>query len=171
MKTKTILFSLIALALLSSCRTVVDLGKLNMVSNRNVDTDMSDYVLIKNYAGGSKKEIKRALRKTKAKTMEQAIDETVRNVAGGEFLKNVKVYGVKRKKAMYLLVEGDVWGLPENESFRGFKVGDVVQWKELTFTKKGVITGLTDARRCMVREEGKENSISLKFASLKKVVD
>lgn len=166
---KIIILSVSAMAVLSSCSTVEDLGKLNMVSDRNIDTKMDQYVLLKNYAGGSKKEIKKALKKTKATSIDEAVDETVRNVAGGEFLKNVKVYAVKKKKKVYLLVEGDVWGYAENVSFRGFKVGDTVQWKELTLTKKGVITGLTDAEKCMVKEEGKENSKSLKFSSLTKV--
>ena len=159
---------LTVVVMISSCSTVIDLGKLNMISDRNIDSKM-DYVLIKNYAGGSKIEIKKALKRTKAVTLDAAVDETVRNVAGGEFLKNVKVYGVKKKKVMYLLVEGDVWGVSGNESFRGFKVGDTVQWKELTVTKKGVITGLTDAEKCMVKEEGKENSQSLKYSSITKV--
>lgn len=160
----------LGLLLLSSCAStkVVDMGKLNMISDRNIDSKM-DYVLIKNYAGGDKKEIKKALKKTQAITLDAAVDETVRNVAGGEFLKNVKVYGVQRKGAMYLLVEGDVWGVLGDASFRGFKVGDKVQWKELTFTKKGTITGLTDSEKCMVREDGKENSQSLKYTSITKV--
>ncbi len=167
-KIKMYAMLLTVVVMISSCATVVDLGKLNMISDRNIDSKM-DYVLIKNYAGGSKKEIKKALKRTKAITLDAAVDETVRNVAGGEFLKNVKVYGVKKKKVMYLLVEGDVWGVSGNESFRGFKVGDTVQWKELTVTKKGVITGLTDSEKCMVKEEGKENSQSLKYSSITKV--
>ena len=119
----------------------------------------------------NKKEIKKALKKTKATTLDAAVDETVRNVAGGEFLKNVKVYGVKKKEVMYLLVEGDVWGVAGDVSFRGFKVGDKVQWKELTVYKKGTITGLTDADKCMVKEDGKENSKSFKFSSLTKVAE
>ncbi len=162
------LFSIVAM--ISSCATVVDLGKLNMISDRNIDSK-GDYVLIKNYAGGSSKEIKKALKKTKATTLDAAVDETVRNVAGGEFLKNVKVYGVKKKKVMFLLVEGDVWGVTGNESFRGFKVGDKVQWKELTVSKKGVITGLTDAEKCMVKEDGKEISQSIKYINITKVND
>jgi hypothetical protein len=159
-----------ALLLLSSCSStkVIDLGKLNMISDRNVDSK-TDYVLIKNYAGGDEKEIKKALKKTKATTLNEAVDETVRNVAGGEFLKNVKVYGVQKKGAMCLLVEGDVWGVLDNANFRGFKVGDVVQWKEMTVTKKGTITGLTDSEKCMVKENGKENSQSLKYSSITKV--
>ena len=74
-----------------------------------------------------------------------------------------------KKKVMYLLVEGDVWGVSGTESFRGFKVGDTVQWKEFTVTKKDVITGLTDSEKCMVKEQGKENSQSLKYSSITKV--
>lgn len=170
MKKHVIILSVPLLALMSSCSTVIDLGKLNMISDRNIDSK-GDYVLIKNYAGVSKKEIKKALKKTKATTLDAAVDETVRNVAGGEFLKNVKVYGVKKKEVMYLLVEGDVWGVAGDVSFRGFKVGDKVQWKELTVYKKGTITGLTDADKCMVKEDGKENSKSFKFSSLTKVAE
>ena len=166
---KTILLSFIGLTALSSCFTVVDLGRLNMVSSRNIDSKMDNYALLKNYAGGNQKEIKKALKKTKATTMEQAIDETVRNVAGGEFLKNVKVYGVKKKEKIYLFVEGDVWGYKENISYRGFKVGDMVQWKEVGVTKKGVVTGLTDSEKCMIKEDGKENSQSLKYTNITKV--
>ncbi len=161
---------LVAVIFISSCAKVVELGKLNMISDRNIDTK-TEYVLIKNYAGGSAKEIKKALKKTKAITIDAAVNETVRNVPGGEYLKNVKFYGVMKKKKMYLLVEGDVWGIAGNESFRGFKVGDVVQWKELTISKKGIITGLTDAEKCMVREDGKENSQSLKYSSITKVAN
>jgi hypothetical protein len=167
MKSNYIL-AVIAAITLSSCSTVIELGRLNMVSTRNVETN-ANYVLIKNYAGGDKAEIKKALKKTKATTLDAAVDETVRNVAGGEFLKNVKVYGVKRKEVMYLLVEGDVWGVSGQESYRGFRVGDMVQWKELTITKKGIITGLTDSEKCMVKEEGSENSQSVKYANLVKV--
>jgi hypothetical protein len=169
-KIMTILGAFIIASSLTSCFTVMDLGKLNMISDRNIDSKM-DYVLIKNYAGGNSKEIKKALKKTKATTIDAAVDETVRNVAGGEFLKNVKLYGVMKKKKMYLFVEGDVWGVAGNESFRGFKVGDLVQWKDITGTHKGKITGLTDAEKCMVKEEGKENSQSLKFTSITKVND
>ncbi|MFM2284802.1 MAG: hypothetical protein RLZZ543_299 [Bacteroidota bacterium] len=161
---------LLSIFTLTSCAKVVDLGKLNMISDRNIDSK-TEYVLIKNYAGGSDKEIRKALKKTKATTIDAAVDETVRNVPGGEYLKNVKLYGVMKKKKMYLLVEGDVWGIAGNESFRGFKVGDIVQWKELTVTKKGTITGLTDAEKCMVREDGKVNSQSVKYSSITKVVD
>jgi hypothetical protein len=86
---------LVATVFLSSCAgvKVTQIGKLNMISNRNVDSKM-DYSLLKNYMGASNKEIKKA----KATTLEDAIDETVRNTSGGEFLKNVKVYLYKIKR-------------------------------------------------------------------------
>jgi hypothetical protein len=153
---------------LSSCFKVIQLGKLNMISNRNIESK-ADYVLLKNYAGGDIKEIKKALKKTKASSLDQAVDETVKNVAGGEFLKNVKVYGIKKKDKLYLYVEGDVWGLNDNISYRGFKLADVVQWKDVTGYKKGVITGLTDSEKCMVKEEGAEFSVPMKYINIIKV--
>jgi hypothetical protein len=98
-KIKKITFLLVLTALFSSCSTVYELGDLTMVSSRNIETKM-DYVLIKNYSGGSKKEIKKALKKTKATNLETAINETVKNVAGGEFLKNANFK--KRKKILLL---------------------------------------------------------------------
>lgn len=64
-----------------------------MISNRNVDSKM-DYFLLKNYMGASNRNQK----KRKRTTLEDAIDETVRNTSGGEFLKNVKVYLVQNKE-------------------------------------------------------------------------
>ena len=73
------------------------------------------------------------------------------------------------KQGSQKLVEWYVWEIADQERFRGFKIGNVVQWKELTITKKGVITGLTDSEKCMVKEEGSENSQSVKYTGLRKV--
>ena len=133
--TKTVL---VAIVFLSSCARVkvTQIGKLNMISNRNVDSKM-DYSLLKNYMGASDKEIKKA----KATTIEYAIDETVRNTSGGEFLKNVKVYLVQNKKKMYYAVEGDVWGIKGEKNVSGFTIGNLVQWKDKLYkTQQGKIT-------------------------------
>ena len=96
----------------SSCQTVrlTDAGKLNMVSDRNVDLK-NRYVLLKSYAGASNKELK----KTTAISLSDAVDETVKRVKGGEFLMNAHFYVVehhKRKKSwVTYAVEGDVWGM------------------------------------------------------------
>jgi len=119
-----------------------------MISNRNVDPTLN-YQIITTYSGGSKKELK----KTKAEYIEDAIDQTVKKIPGGEFIMNAKIYLVNNK---YFAVEGDVWGVGSNIAYRGFKVGDVVTWKKFGKFHKGKITGLKDDKTCLVEnEEGK----------------
>lgn len=91
---------------ISSCSNIKRIGDLNMISNRNIDTK-ENYVLIERYVNDSKREIK----KSKAKTIEEAIDKTVKNVNGGEFIKNAKIYMIQKKNKYYFAVEGDVWGV------------------------------------------------------------
>lgn len=105
---KKTIYILVAAVLMGSCMNVKQIGKLNMISNRNIDSKM-DYANLNNYAGGSKKE----LRKLKSKTLEGAIDNVVKKTTGGEFLKNVKIYVINSK---YFAVEGDVWGYPQTTS-------------------------------------------------------
>ncbi len=154
---KTLLKTAFMMIFLSSCFTSVkQIGKLNMISNRNVESN-ANYVLVKTYAGASKKELKH----TKAVTVEDAIDNTIRQVPGGEFLKNAKIYIVKHK---YFAVEGDVWGLSGNISFKGFKVGDHVTWKnKRNLVEKiagekpyltGVIKSLKDDQTCLIQIDG-----------------
>lgn len=100
---KAICLLMIAVGM-TSCMQTKEIGKLNMISNRNIDSKM-DYVLIKNYVGGSRKE----LRNFKGESIEKAIDNVVKSTPGGEFLKNVKIYVVDSK---YYAIEGDVWGYP-----------------------------------------------------------
>lgn len=144
MKTKFLFIALIAL--ISSCTSVKQIGKVNMVSNRNVDTKLN-YEAITTYSGGSKKELK----KSRAITIEDAVDKTVRKVAGGEFLMNAKIYLID---GMYIAVEGDVWGIATNASFRGFKVGMKVTWETITGFKTGVINSLKDDLTCLIQTEG-----------------
>jgi len=131
---------------LSSCAKVKLIGKVNMISNRNVDPTTMQYVVISTYSGGSKRELK----KSRAKTIEDAIDKTVRRIPGGEFLLNAKIYSVKRK---YLAVEGDVWGLESNLSYRGFKIGDKVTWKNLGNFKTGIIKSLKNDKTCLIETD------------------
>lgn len=160
-------------AMLASCMSVKQVGKLNMISNRNVESKV-EYELVKSYSGGSKKELK----KSKAITIEDAIDNTVRAVPGGEFLKNVKVYLVNGK---YFAVEGDVWGIANNITFKGFKIGDKVTWKnkkspmdKLTNSgKKDYLTGriasLKNDKTCFVKVDGEEQTVELLYDDITKV--
>lgn len=126
--------------------TFKQIGNLTMMSNRNIDSKMDDYVVVRSYMGDNKKELK----KSKYLTIEDALDQTVRNTPGGEFLKNVKVYVVNGK---YIAIAGDVWGHGGIKAdVRGFKVGDVVQYMGLKYT----ITDLKDGVTCIVKgEDGK----------------
>ncbi len=160
----------VALILLSGCTDVKQIGKVNMISNRNVDPKQ-DYELLINYAGGSKKELKNS----KAVTLEGAIDATVRKVPGGEFLTNTKIYMIKGK---YIAVEGDVFGIKANTSYRGFKIGDKVTWKEkgLKNTVKsttgfvtGIITSLKDDKICLVKNNAGE-TIEKKYDDISKAL-
>ena len=105
---KLILIAAVSM-LLASCVTSKNIGNLTMVSTRNVETT-KQYTLLKKYVTLTKEEI----RKTQATSIEQAIDEVVKKVDGGEYLMNVKVYLVQRggsqASQFFYAVEGDVWG-------------------------------------------------------------
>lgn len=122
----------ITMTLTTSCSTSIkQIGSVNMLSHRNVNPNL-EYQPIATYSGGSPKEKK----STRAVTIEEAVDQTVKKVAGGEFLMNAKIYIVKtpryhkdlagNKTNLFYFCEGDVWGNPANVSYRGFKVGDKV---------------------------------------------
>jgi hypothetical protein len=130
---KNILF-FCAIFLLASCVTTKQIGSVNMISNRNIESSV-DYVLLKSYMGANKQEINQS----KATSVEAAIDQVVKSTPGGEYLKNVKIYWVSTK---YLAVEGDVWGIAVNANFRGFTVGDKVKWTKLFKDHTGTIVDL-----------------------------
>ena len=122
------------------------IGEVNMISNRNIDVK-NNYVLLSSYAGGTKKEIK----KSKAKTIDEALNNTVAKTPGGEYIMNVKIYKVG---GIYYAVVGDVFGLPTEANYHGFKVGDkVLIRKNNTKGKKGVIISFKDLNQCVVQLE------------------
>ncbi len=136
------LFILIAATMLTSCTTTSlrQIGSVNMISNRNVDSK-TEYVLLQAYAGGSESDLK----ESEALTIDDAINQTVKSVAGGEFLKNVKIYTIMRGNVFYYAAVGDVWGIAGVESsYNGLKSGDKVTWKnpkKITYEPK-FLTGV-----------------------------
>lgn len=132
-------------ACLSNCTSVKEVGKLTMISTRNVDSK-TEYTNLRGYVGSTKKELK----KLKGKTVEEAVDNLVRTTPGGEFVKNVKVFVINSK---YFAIQGDVWGYEEKANFKGFKVGDFVQWKDNFILFKGTITDLKDDKHASVKDE------------------
>ena len=160
MRRKVLLFTFLAMVVFfSSCIGVNEIGKVNMISNRNVSLK-TDYALLASYSGGSKTELK----KSKAQNIEQAVDQTVRKVPGGEFLMNAKINMVLHRVSgkVFFAVEGDVYGLASangtaERSFRGFKVGDKVNWgNKMTGFKSGTIKSIKDDETCLIEtEDGK----------------
>jgi hypothetical protein len=140
---KNIFIGFVATAFLASCgsTTLKQVGKVNMISNRNVDPKL-DYSLLSSYSGGSQRELK----KSKAITIEDAVDQTVRKVPGGEFLMNTKLYIINNK---YFAIEGDVWGTKANITYRGFKVGDKVIVDGL-LNSVATIKSLKDDKTCFI---------------------
>lgn len=162
---KKITSFLLFAVLFTACTSVNQIGKVNMISNRNVNPELK-YEVITTYSGGSKKEFK----KSRATSIEDAIDQTVRKVPGGEFVMNAKIYLVKGK---YIAVEGDVWGNPAKQSYRGFKVGDIVTWKTKSIksgTKylTGKIATLKDDKSCLVKEDETGKTMELLYDEITK---
>lgn len=101
------------------------IGTVNEISHRNIDSK-TNYVLLQAYAGGSDNDLK----DSRALTVEDAIDQTVKSIPGGEFLKNAKIYMVVHGKTFYYACVGDVWGQAGiTASYNGMKSGDKVTWK------------------------------------------
>lgn len=150
----------LALLVVGGCTSVKQIGKVNMISNRNIETDF-EYVLLSSYAGSSDKELKRS----KAETLEQAVDDTVRRVPGGEFMMNVSLYAINNDR---FAVVGDVWGRSENVAYRGFRVGDRVTFKRAGKVVYGQITGLKDDKTCFVQPDGDEAGVEVAYDDLAK---
>lgn len=100
MRKLMIIPAMAATLLLQSCW--VRLGDLNMVSNRNYD-ESAEYVELQRYVSAKGKKYKH-----KSGAMEDAIDNAIKCVTGGEFMTNVKVETKNRGKRVR--VTGDVWG-------------------------------------------------------------
>lgn len=157
---KVILLILAMLMVVNFCdaQKVIQIGKINMISSKNVG-DLEDYEIIAAYARGNQKKIT----KSKAETLEDALEQTVREIPGGVFVMNAKIYMIKKK---YFAIEGDVWGLKQNANYKGFKVGDYVMWKTVSGYKKGTVEAIKNSEECVVIEDGTTNRTTIKFVKL-----
>lgn len=170
MKKLAILFLIVPLltGCFSASVSVKQIGKVNMISMRNFDNSVK-YEPLATYFGGSQSEIE----KSQAKTIEEAIEQTVRKVPGGEFIMNAKIYAVGDSR---FAVEGDVWGNPLYVGIRGFKVGDRVTWSKNgsgsgNFTT-GTINALKDDKTCLIQVDSKANEIvEVNYDRLSKAVN
>lgn len=134
------------LFIFDSC--VSQIGSLNIISQRNIDMK-ENYELLASYQGGNKKKIK----KTKCTTIEDAVNATVKDIPGGEFLMNAKIYRREGLFQFYYAVEGDVWGTKTDSGFHGFKIGDVVTWKYRKGYQTGQIKSYINNEKCLIELE------------------
>ena len=100
----------------------------------------------------------------------------VKSTAGGEFLKNIKIYELyksnQKVKEKYFAIEGDVWGLNDKNLHmqQGFKVGDKIMYRDLIGKRKnGVIQNLKNEESCIVKIEGKESVVELSYDFISKI--
>lgn len=142
---KKILLLFVAVVMLYSCLSTKQVGSLTVVSTRNLDPS-ADYDLVSGYAGGKKHD----LRSSRNETIEDAVDQVISGVPGGEYLQNARVYMVRGK---YFAVQGDVWGLASDANVHGFSVGDHVHWTRLFRDHTGVIVDLKSSKVCSVRDD------------------
>ena len=165
MKKQSIKIAVTSLALLvtlNSCNSYKEIGAINMISRRNIDL-VNKYKLIKSYAGASEKDIKHS----RYESLNEAIDAIMQATPGGDFLMNAKIFKVKKS---FYAVSGDVWGInnvkedgKSTTDFKGFRVGDKVQYMKNLQKTNGTITELTNDEDCTVKDKsGKVYKVSYK---------
>ena len=101
----------------------------------------------------------------RATSLDNAIDNVVKQTPGGEFVKNVKVYIVNKK---YFAVEGDIWGLQSGQNMRGYTLGSKVQYPCGVSKCIGKITDLTNDKVCQVKNDETGKVTTEKYSDLKK---
>jgi hypothetical protein len=160
------IISLFAFAL-TSCYNRI--GKLTMISTRNVDSK-SEYKLLQKDVTGKGKTKKRD-------ALEIAIDNAVKKEPTGEFMMNVVVsVSFNGKK---IKVVGDIWGIPSvdinvNKSVNAnieYKVGNNVTFKILGKIVDGKILGLNTDHAVVEHKNalGKITKSEVKYENLTKI--
>jgi hypothetical protein len=169
MKRRNIFSILIFTIVCTSCG-FTRIGDLTMVSCRNIDSN-TDYKLIKKYVEGTAKS-------NSGDALQAAINDAIKQVPDGEFLKNAVIYIKKNGKKVK--VEGDVWGVPSIEKNVPktvsekveFKIGDRIIFKN-TFGKmiEGTILGLNQDTAIVeyLDNSGKEKKKEIDYEKLTKI--
>ena len=155
---KKFLFVLILPCTFIGCEVNAKLiGEINMISTRNIE-QKNEYQLLKRYAGASKQE----MLNSRCKNIQDAINQTVKDVPGGEYLMNAKIYLVNN---MYYIVEGDVYGIPVTGNIVSeyYKIGDEVSWKAgYNYFKSGKIVAIGNNHTYYLIEDEKGKKYSVK---------
>ena len=167
-KIKSSLFLTLIVLSLSSCFNRI--GKLTMVSTRNVDSKMGDYRLLQKDVVGKAKT-------KKDDALEIAIDNAVKQEPQGEFMKNVIVSVSSSGKK--IKVQGDVWGYETvdknvtksvNADVK-FEIGNKVTFKQAGKITEGIILGLNTDKAVVEYKNlfGKMAKIELAYEELTKI--
>lgn len=125
MKKQILILALISL-LSASCSSYVKIGKINMVSNRNINTNQEYKLIEKDVEGIGEVSVN-------SDAFGEALDNAVKKFKNGEYMMNVSIYITKNTKKMKVV--GDVWGIVSKEMqniSQKFNVGDTVmiEWKK-----------------------------------------
>lgn len=155
---------------LASCGSYQRIGDLTVVSNRNT-ANRGDLVLLE-------RDVEVTAKARQDDALEQAIDLATAEVAGGEYLENVKIY--VKSNGQKVRVRADVWGVPQESAVQvtsgvtgdnSMSPGDRVTFKHSGIVVEGVIHGV-NAEGAVVKYEnraGRELLREVAFAKLTKV--
>ena len=165
----------ITLIALTSCS--IRIADLTMISTRNIDSD-KQYKELKKYTIGKDRSLYSILfiGPLGSPDIEDAIDDAIKKVPGGEYMKNVVI---REKYPFFLLfsmrtfqVEGDVWGIPQTkiQNIYGYKVGEQVMWKQMGKWKTGEIIAITKETVNVkyTNDKGTDKIVELKNEKVKK---
>lgn len=132
------------------------IGKLTMISTRNIDSK-TDYVLLEKDVMGKAKAKKKDV-------IELAVDRAVKKQPTGEFMKNVIIEVSNSGKK--IRVRGDVWGTPPNINIKTtvtanieFKAGDKVTFKSGGKIVEGTILGVNEKNAVVETTVGEKKEV------------
>jgi len=166
---KLILLAVFTAFVFNSCTSIKEIGRLNVISTRNVELGNQKYAKIATYAGETKKELKKA----KCADIDGAINAIVRQYPGGEFLANAKIWMITKGDKTYFAASGDIWGVVNADGNiikerHGFAIGDEVTWSPVAGQfEKGTIDSFVDNENCIIKKEN-GNLIKVKISKLNK---
>lgn len=132
------------------------IGRLTMISTRNIESKTEYVLLEKDVTGKAKAKKKDAI--------ELAIDRAVKKHPTGEFMKNVIIEVSNSGKK--IRVRGDIWGTPPAINVKTsvtasveFKAGDKVTFKNGGKIVEGTILGVNEKNAIVETQSGEKKEV------------
>lgn len=154
-------FRISAVALmLTSCATWQPMGRLNIVSSRNLDPSKSFHLI--------ERDVEAIMKNQDGNGMPQLLDKICTDYRG-EFVSNAKVFVKSNGKKIKIV--GDVWGdAVQNVNMTQkthFDVGDAIYFKRESNGKwvAGTIKGLTPTKVIVANQNGKVFEVPYEYVS------